>query len=226
MVMHKIKTVFFDLDGTLLDTAPDLTFALNKLLEQKGQSAVAIEQVRRIASHGCRGMLNLALQIDEDHPEYEMSKELFLNFYQQHLCVNTALFAGMDVVLAKLESHGINWGVVTNKSTALAGQLLSYLDLASRCVCIVGRDCVTKPKPHSEPLLLACQLSGCVPSECVYIGDAEGDIVAAKEAGMRSIAALYGYLNTDCSPETWHADYYIDQPKDILGWLDRQLSYI
>lgn len=226
MAMRKIKSVFFDLDGTLLDTAPDLTFALNKLLEQKGQAAIAVEQVRQVASHGSSAMLNLAFQINESHPDYALTKELFLNLYQQHLCVSTALFNGMDAVLTKLESHGINWGVVTNKSTTLAQQLLSYLDLASRCVCIIGRDCVTHPKPHPEALLLACQQSGSAPSECIYIGDAEGDILAAKEAGMRSIAALYGYLEADCSPETWQADYYIDQPKDIICWLDRQLSYI
>lgn len=225
MNMRKLKTVLFDLDGTLLDTAPDLAFALNKLLEQKGLATISLEKIRQVASDGCKGLLALGFQMTEQHPDYEQYKQALLSLYQQHLCVSTSLFQGMESVLTQLEEHGINWGVVTNKSSHLAKEILNNLDLDSRCICIIGGDCVKQPKPHPESLLLACELSNSSPHECVYIGDAERDIEAAKYAGMRSIAALYGYLRHDSSPEYWQADYYVDHPKDIMCWLDKQLSY-
>lgn len=224
MNLCKIKTVFFDLDGTLLDTAADLAFALNKLLEQEGISPISLEKIRQVASEGSKGLLALGLNINDDHPNYCRYREIFSHFYRQHLSVNTRLFPGMELVLKQLEEHDIQWGVVTNKRSFLAKQLLSDLDLANRCVCIIGSDCVIRTKPHPDALLLACEISHSLPKECVYIGDAERDIEAAKFAGMRSIAALYGYLRNDSAPEYWQADFYIDHPKDIMVWIEKQLA--
>lgn len=224
MNIYKIKTVLFDLDGTLLDTAPDLSFALNKLLALEAKQAVSLAEVKQVASDGCKGLLALGLHIDESHPRYQAYKTLLLDFYQQHLCVNTTLFTGMAAVLSELEEQGITWGVVTNKSTNLTKQILTTLDLAERCICIVGGNCAPRCKPYPDQLLLACQEAGATPNECLYVGDAERDIIAAKQAGMRSIAALYGYVGKQCCPEQWQADYYIDHPKDILTWLEKANS--
>jgi N-acetyl-D-muramate 6-phosphate phosphatase len=224
MNFSRLKTVLFDLDGTLLDTAPDLANALNKVLEQHGRPSVPLEKVRQLASEGSSALLGAGFQIDEHHPEYTTYRERFLTLYQQHISLHTRLYPGMDLVLNGLEERGIQWGVVTSKPSVLATQLLTDLELAARCACIIGADCVTNKKPHPEGLLLACELTNSSPKECVYIGDAELDVEAAKYAGMRSIAALYGYLRPDAAPEFWQADYYIDQPRDILCWLEKHLS--
>lgn len=224
MNLCRLKTVLFDLDGTLLDTAPDLAFALNKLVEQQGLAPLPMEKIRPIVSLGTKAMLKLGLDIDEQHPEFEQHRQTFLSYYRQHLSVSTRLFPGMEKVLQKLDDYQINWGVVTNKATQLAKDILTDLELVERCVCIVGSCCVDRLKPHPDSLLLACEISNCAPKECVYVGDAEKDIEAAKYAGMRSIAALYGYLAPDSSPEYWHADYYIDNPQDLLCWLEKQRS--
>lgn len=224
MNLCKLKTVLFDLDGTLLDTAPDLAYALNKLLDQEGMPTVSLEKVREIASDGSRALLALGLHITDQHPDYQKFREIFLKLYQQHISVNTTLFPGMNDVLEQLDEQGIRWGVVTNKPNQLATELLGDLDLARRCACIIGGDSTSRQKPFPDPLLLACEMTNSLPKECVYIGDAERDIEAAKYAGMKSIAALYGYLRNDSNPEYWHADYYIDQPKDILPWVEKQLS--
>lgn len=224
MNLFRLKTVLFDLDGTLLDTAPDLAFALNKLLSEENLPPISVEKVREVASDGSPGLLGLAFHIDENHPNYQSYRKALLDTYQQHLCVNTKLFSGMDKVLAHLEQRGIRWGVVTNKPSQLAKELIHEINLADRCACIIGGGCTLRSKPFPDSLLLACEKTGSSPKECVYIGDAERDIEAAKYAGMRSVAALYGYLRSDSCPEFWHADYYIDQPQDIICWVERQLS--
>jgi len=224
MNLCKLKTVLFDLDGTLLDTAPDLCHALNKLLEQEGYEPVDLEEVRQVASDGTKGLLALGMDIDPSHPSYQCYRDDFLKFYQQHLSAQTKLFSGMDIVLDHLEEQGIQWGVVTNKPTALTKNLLEDLNLHNRAACVIGANCTSRIKPYPDSLLLACEITRSSPRECVYIGDAERDIEAAKYAGMRSIAALYGYLRQNSAPEYWHADYYIDQPKDILFWVEKQRS--
>lgn len=221
MNFKKLKAVLFDLDGTLLDTAPDLGFALNKLLESEGLSPVSIDKVRQVASEGSQGLLGLGFNITKTDSDYARYHHDFIELYRQNLSARTKLFPGMEEVLNSLDKMGFQWGVVTNKPTALTKQLLGDLSLADRCACIIGGCCVSQVKPHPEPLLLACERIHYNPKECVYVGDAPRDIAAAKEAGMRSIAALYGYLSCDCTPESWQADYYIDHPKDILNWLEK-----
>lgn len=219
----KLTTVLFDLDGTLLDTAPDLAYALNSIAQNEGREPLSLAQIRPVASNGSRGLLGLMFHIDDTDPDYARLRENFIQTYHQHLCVDTKIFKGMELVLEHLESQGIRWGVVTNKPAVLAQQLLEKMNLADRCACIVGGDSTLKQKPDPEPLLFACELINSLPKECVYIGDAERDIIAAKKAGMRAIAALYGYLDDNATPEYWQADYYIDHPRDILTWLDKQL---
>jgi N-acetyl-D-muramate 6-phosphate phosphatase len=225
MYFYKLKTVFFDLDGTLLDTAPDLAYALNQLFDQEGLPTISHEKVREVASDGSSGLLGLGLRLGDKDPNFLKYREIFIRFYQQHLSVNTKLFPGMELVLNHLEKQGIQWGVVTNKPLALAKELLYDFDLANRSACIVGGDSTPRPKPYPDSLLLACELTNSLPKDCVYIGDAERDIDAAKYAGMRSIAALYGYLPMDSAPEFWQADHYVDDPNGIRDWVTKQLSY-
>ena len=128
----------------------------------------------------------------------------------------------MEPVLKHIETQGMYWGVVTNKPTHLAQQLLQDFHLTDRCACIIGGDMLAKRKPDPEPLLYACEIIGCDTRQCVYIGDAERDIEAAKRANMRSVAALYGYIADHEKPETWEADYYIDKPEQIISWLQNK----
>lgn len=219
----KLTTVLFDLDGTLLDTAPDLAYALNQVAQNEGLNPLPLNEIRPVASNGSRGLLGLMFDIDETHLDYPRLREDFIHAYHEHLCIGTKVFTGMEMVLQHLESQGMQWGVVTNKPSFLAKQLLEKMNLTERCACIVGGDSTNKQKPDPEPLLYACELIKSQPKECVYIGDAERDIIAAKKAGMRAIAALYGYLDNNANPECWQADYYIDHPRDILTWLEKQL---
>lgn len=224
MKLQKLKTVLFDLDGTLLDTAADLAFALNKVLMLEGYPEVTLEQVRKVASDGSPGLLGLGFQIDAQDLRFPKLRESLIQNYQAHLSVHTKPFPGMEKVLQVLDDHNIPWGIVTNKPNYLALPLLADLDLADRAACIIGGDSVSNVKPFPDSLLLACEMTSSIPSECVYIGDAERDIEAARRAGMRSIAALYGYLPENALPELWNADYYIDQPRDLISWIDQHKS--
>lgn len=214
-----IKTVLFDLDGTLLDTAPDLAIALNIVLQNNGRAPLPFSTIRPFSSAGTRGLLGLGFQITEDAEEYSELRDQFLNAYHEHITDQTKIFIGIDSVLRHLEKNGIRWGVVTNKPENLAKQLLQNFQLEKRSRCIIGGDTLNKRKPDPAPLLHACELISTTPNECVYIGDAERDIIAAKNANMRSVAALYGYINHDENPQDWKADYYIDEPKQIITWL-------
>jgi 2-phosphoglycolate phosphatase len=216
-----IKTVLFDLDGTLLDTAPDLAIALNIVLQQNARKPLPFDVIRPLSSTGTRGLLGLGFQITEEAAEYPQLREQFLNAYHDHITDQTKIFEGIDRVLHHLEKNGMPWGVVTNKPEDLAKQLLKNFQLDKRSSCIIGGDTLDKRKPDPAPLLHACELIGATPNECVYIGDAERDITAAKNANMFSIAALYGYITAEDNPKTWLADHYIDEPTQIISWMTK-----
>lgn len=215
----KFKTVLFDLDGTLLDTAPDLAIALNVVLQNHHCKLLPFEIIRPYASTGTRGLLNLGFAIDEKNPRYEQLRQQFLDAYHQHLYDKTSIFPGIEKLLLHLENLNIPWGVVTNKPENLAKQLLDQFDLTSRCSCVVGGDTLTKRKPDPEPLLHACELIGSKTANTIYIGDAERDVMAAKSANMSSIVALYGYIAEYEEPKNWQADYYVDHPEQIIKLL-------
>jgi len=210
------RTVLFDLDGTLLDTAPDLAAALNATLQLNERAALPFETIRPVVSHGGRALIELGFGIDPQHPGFEPLRKQLLDLYQANIAVHTALFPGMADVLDELESRGIRWGVVTNKPGWLTEPLLDALDLGSRAACIVSGDTLKERKPHPAPLLHACKLAGCQPEETLYVGDAERDIEAGRNAGMHTLVALFGYLMEHDRPENWGADALIEQPADIL----------
>jgi len=214
-----IKTVLFDLDGTLADTAGDLASALNATLENEGQSPLEYEKIRPHVSHGGIALLKLAFKIPVDDPEFERLRNFFLAFYQRNICRLTKLFDGMDEVLSAFENAGIKWGIVTNKPGYLTNPLVKAMTFPGQPVCIVSGDTTDNRKPHPEPMIHACTLANSRPEECLYVGDAERDIAAGHAAGMNTIIALYGYINNEDKPETWGADGFISKPKDLLSLL-------
>ena len=212
--MKKIKTVLFDLDGTLADTAPDLANALNYVLKKHHYTPLPYEKIRPIVSHG--GIALITLGFGEDHPEFDTFYKELLDHYLNNIANETTLFPGMDQLLLDLEKDNINWGVVTNKPAWLTEPLLDALDLTARAVTIVSGDTLDQRKPHPAPLLHACQQAGSKAEECIYVGDAERDIEAGNRAGMLSLVALFGYIADTDTPNDWGAFSSINSPQAII----------
>ena len=212
--MKKIKTVLFDLDGTLADTAPDLAASLNHVLKNHDYDPLPYETIRPIVSHG--GMALVTLGFGEDHPEFDSLYKELLEYYKNNIANETTLFPGMNELLQELENKNINWGVVTNKPGWLTDPLLDALNLTSRAATIVSGDTLEQRKPHPAPLLHACNQAGSEAEECLYIGDAERDIEAGNRAGMTTIVALFGYIAESDTPDTWGAHASINSPQAII----------
>ncbi|MEJ2107774.1 MAG: phosphoglycolate phosphatase [Acidiferrobacteraceae bacterium] len=216
-----IRTVLFDLDGTLADTAPDLAHALNAVLAENGRPPLPYERIRAEASYGGKGLVHLGFGLEPDDSGYTEIRQRFLDLYESHLCEQTRVFPGMDHVLSDLKRRGLNWGVVTNKPAYLTEPLMECLGLTSEAACIVSGDTTANNKPHPEPLLHGCALAGSSPAQCLYVGDAERDIRAGRLAGMQTLAARFGYIRSGDNPVGWGADAMIDTPDAILDWLDQ-----
>ena len=214
-----IKAVLFDLDGTLVDTAPDLSAALNTLRRNAGMSDYSPEQLRPVASAGARGMLEMGMGIAPDDADYERLREEFLAAYRDNIFVHSTLFEGVESLLTRLENDKISWGIVTNKPGWLTKPLLDQMQLSRRAACIVSGDSAPRAKPAPDTLLLACEQIKLTPSECVYIGDDKRDIDAAKACNMPVLAARWGYLGENENPDNWLADGVINHPLDIVTWI-------
>lgn len=219
MSRSRIKTVLFDLDGTLADTAPDLAAALNRVLENNHRSPLPYEDIRPVVSHGGQALIKLGFNLETDDPGFEPLRQELLDYYQQNIATHTCLFPGMDTILEIIENSGLNWGVVTNKPAWLTEPLMEALALSQRASCIVSGDTLDERKPHPAPLLHACELAGSKAKECLYVGDAERDIIAGNRAGMTTLVALFGYLDETDQPEQWDANAMIHTPEEILHWL-------
>jgi phosphoglycolate phosphatase len=218
----QICTVLFDLDGTLVNTAPDLVNALNVVLEHHSHPAVALADVSSLISTGAAGMLGYALG---DIPEQR--KQLLVNElveqYHLHIADSSQLYPEMENVLQQLEQRGLQWGVVTNKVTRLTESLLDKLNLTNRAACIISGDTTTHSKPHPAPLLEACRITDTSPNNCVYIGDAKSDIEAAQRAMMPSLAAAYGFIGADDQPQNWGANAVVQNANQILDWVTQHV---
>jgi 2-phosphoglycolate phosphatase len=201
-----IRTVLFDLDGTLLDTAPDLADALNSVLLEKHRDPLPYEAIRGVVSHGGIALIRLGFGIGPSDPDFEPLRQRLLDIYLAHIANRTRPFPGMTELLDELELRGLNWGVVTNKPAWLTDPLLRQLALYDRAACVVSGDTLTERKPHAAPMLHACKQAGSRPAECVYVGDAERDIEAGKNAHMHTLVALFGYFMPDDRPLEWNAD--------------------
>lgn len=213
------EAVFFDLDGTLADTALDLGYALNLLREQRGLVPLAQEIIRPYASHGARGLLEIGLGLAPDNPDFGAARLEFLAYYERYLCHHTRLFPGIAELLDALERRNIAWGVVTNKPARYTDPLMEKLGLSQRAAAIISGDTCTNAKPHPEPLLYAARLTGRQPAQCLYVGDAERDIEAARAAAMPVLVALYGYISETDRPHEWRADGAIDSPLGVFDYL-------
>lgn len=199
--------LLFDLDGTLIDTAPDMGGALNALLRRHGRDPLADATIRPHVSHGSKALVALgfggALERDA---EAALIAE-YLDCYGDCVADGSRLFAGMAALLAELEQHGTPWGIVTNKPARYAVPLLAHLGLLSRCATLVCGDSLARRKPDPAPMLLACRRAALAPARCVYAGDARRDVAAGLAAGMRTVVMGWGYFGAEERPQDWGAQW-------------------
>lgn len=217
--LSNINTVLFDLDGTLIDTAPDMAGALDILCDEENQIRLPFSDVRPVVSDGSVALVKLAFGDALETATLERLKLRYLEIYQDNLAVHSQLFGEMGNLLKELEAKNIKWGVVTNKPGWLTEPLMESLDLHHRAACIVSSDSTEKRKPHPEPMYYACKLANSLPEECVYVGDARRDIEAGHNAGMKTIIAEYGYIGSEENTLDWQADYSIQSPSQLLALL-------
>lgn len=210
-----ITTVLFDLDGTLVDTAPDMAHSLNLLLEEQGKPTLSHDVIRPHVSNGSLALVNLGFGTDLETSLVDQLKKRYLEIYLENIHVNSCLFPGMANLLDDIEKANIKWGVITNKPSWLTEPLLKSMTLDKRSACIVSGDTTKQRKPHPEPMYHACEIIGVSSSECVYVGDARRDIEAGNNAHMKTIIATYGYIGEWEDVNSWGADALIDEPGQI-----------
>lgn len=216
---HAPRAVLFDLDGTLLDTAPDFVIALNALRAEEDLAPLSASTIRAHVSHGSPAMIRVGFGGDAMDAAFERRRLRFLELYAAVLGQGTVLFEGMAEVLDVLEARGMPWGIVTNKPGWLTTPLLATLGLERRAACVISGDSTPRAKPFPDPLLAGARDVRVAPRECLYVGDAERDIEAARAAGMAALIALYGYLAADDEPQRWGGDGSIACARDLLAWI-------
>lgn len=214
MNLHGIDCVLFDLDGTLVDSAPDLLAAVNSVLADARSTPLGLAELRPVVSKGARAMLALAFpQLDAG--QREQLVPAMLDHYARAVAVHTRPFDGIESLLQRIERAGMRWGIVTNKPEALARDVVQAMGWSERSAVLIGGDTLPTRKPDPAQLLHACALLGIAPGHCVYVGDDERDIQAARAAGMPSVAALWGYREAHENPADWHADRSIAHPLEL-----------
>jgi 2-phosphoglycolate phosphatase len=217
--MINFKALLFDLDGTLLDTAPDFITALNRQLALHDLSSLPDEAIRLSVTNGSVGLIEAGFGMPQDDPRFEPLRAEFLELYFANLADRTALFEGLQPVLDKCVSSDIPWGIVTNKPWRYTESTLLQLDLMAGAATVICPDHVTHPKPDPEAMFLACSEIATAPADCLYVGDHARDIVAGRDAGMRTIAAGWGYIDEDEDILDWQADWVVDQSQQLYSLL-------
>jgi N-acetyl-D-muramate 6-phosphate phosphatase len=212
--------VFFDLDGTLIDTAPDFHTVLNAMLAEAGRPALPYHKVRAQVSNGARAVVHAGFGGAPGEAEFDQRLNAFLDRYVEHLTVGSTLFDGMDIILDRLDAHGIPWGIVTNKPVRFTAPLLAGLNLSERVGPVICPDHVAERKPHPEGLLKAAAMVGAKPDRCVYVGDHDRDIAAGRNAGMKTIGVTFGYLDDGEDPLNWRADFYASNTAELMTLLN------
>jgi N-acetyl-D-muramate 6-phosphate phosphatase len=215
-----VRAVLFDLDGTLVDSAPDLGHAADRMRVARGLPSLPLAHYRPMAGAGARGMIGVAFGHGPDHPDFPALREEFFANYEACLIERTQPFDGVAHLLNALLAQGLAWGVVTNKMERFALPLTAGMPLFGSAATVVGGDTTPHYKPHPAPLLEAARRIGVAPQQCLYVGDDERDIVAGKAAGMPTVAALYGYLGVAQDVSAWQADAVIDSPLALLNFLE------
>jgi phosphoglycolate phosphatase len=218
-MFNNVEAVLFDLDGTLIDSAPDLGAAVDKMRTDRGLSSFPLEHYRHMAGAGARGMLGIAFGMTPEHPDFDAMKEEFFVNYENAMTERTRIFDGVVELISSLEAQGLPWGVVTNKSSRFTVPLTSAIPLFATAKAIVSGNTTPHAKPHPEPLFEAARRLSIDPARCVYVGDDERDIVAGLAAGMGTVAATYGYLGVQTDISRWNAHLHIDSPMDLLQFL-------
>jgi len=213
------SAVLFDLDGTLIDTAPDFIRCLNQLRQQHELEPLAAEYIRRSVSNGARAMVRLGFNLEPEHEGYLDKHTAFLDLYEAGVAVETTLFEGMNELLLNLEARDIPWGIVTNKPVRFAAPLIEALGLQERCATLICPDHVAERKPHPEPMFLACKEINAAPEQAIYVGDHVRDIEAGRNAGMYTIAVRYGYIEEPETVDLWQADAIADTVSDLAKLL-------
>jgi len=215
MKFENIQAVLFDLDGTLIDSAPDLGAAVDQMRVDRGMTSLPLVHYRPMAGAGARGMIGLAFGFTPEHPEYDAMKEEFFRNYEACMTQRTFAFEGVEQMIDKLVASQLPWGVVTNKSKRFAEPLTMAMPLFQTAAVVISGDTTPHAKPHPEPLLEAARRLGIAPTACVYVGDDERDIVAGHAAGMKTVAATYGYLGTQSDVQKWQAHANIQSPLEL-----------
>jgi len=216
---YSTRAVLFDLDGTLLDTALDMVRSLNILLQEEGVPTVDASVARQHVSDGTKALVTLGFGAQQSTEQFERRCQRYLTIYEENLCVDTVFFEGMAETITHLEAHGVLWGIVTNKPAFLTDPLLKALGLDARASVVLSGDSLPQRKPHPQPLFHAAGEIGLLTTECIYVGDAERDIIAGNRAGMVTLLASYGYIEAGDQPENWGANGIIQYPQEILDWL-------
>ena len=218
-MFKNIDAVLFDLDGTLIDSAPDLGAAADQMRTDRGLISLPLSDYRPMAGAGARGMIGVAFGLAPGHAQFEALKEEFFRNYESRLTVLTYAFDGVAELIVDIVNQGLKWGVVTNKSVRFTLPLTNAMPLFSTAQTVISGDTTPHAKPHPAPLLEAARQLGVAPERCIYVGDDERDIVAGRAAGMPTVAAAYGYLGDSADTEAWKADATITAPGLLLNFL-------
>ncbi len=218
-MFENVRAVLFDLDGTLIDSAPDLGAAADKMRVDRGLPSLPLDRYRPMAGAGARGMLGIAFGMTSEHPDYEHMREEFFVNYENCMTQRTYAFQGVPELICALLERGLAWGVVTNKSMRFTGPLAKTMPLFSTARTVVGGDSTPHAKPHPAPLLEAARQLGLPAADCIYVGDDERDVAAGRAAGMPTVAATYGYLGSNANTLLWGADAQVDSPLKLLDLL-------
>lgn len=213
---QRIQAVLFDLDGTLIDSAPDLGAAADAMRTARGLPSLPLDLYRPMAGAGARGMLGVAFGLTPESPEFATMREEFFCNYEARMTHSTIVFDGVVHLVASLQQRGLRWGIVTNKSKRFTNPLVASIADFSSAAVVVSGDTTPHSKPHPEPLLFAARSLGVLPEKCLYVGDDERDIQAGKAAGMPTVAATYGYLGSQADTARWAADAEINSPLQLL----------
>lgn len=215
-----IQAVFFDLDGTLIESAPDLAAAANHLRQERGLPPLPLSELRPWVGAGARGMVGAALDVHPGQADFDALRDAFLAQYEQRLTQFTHVFQDMIPVLHQIQSRLMPWGIVTNKHQRFTGPIVQALGLNQQAAAIICGDTTPYAKPHPAPLLEAARQVGVAPEACLYVGDDLRDIQAGHAAGMSTVAAAWGYLGKGEAIEAWGANFIAQTPQDLLKWLD------
>jgi len=214
-----IDVVLFDLDGTLIDSAPDLGAAADQMRVRRGMPSLPLQQYRHMAGAGARGMMRVAFDMTPEHAHFNEHKEEFLANYERCMTERTYAFDGVQALIEQLREKGLRWGVVTNKSARFTEPLTRAMPLFASAAVVISGDTTPHAKPHPEPLFEAARRINVAPARCVYVGDDERDIVAGLAAGMGTVAATYGYLGLKADTAAWGAHASIENPLALLNLL-------